>query len=184
VPDPQCGIPSIVLAGAEGFEPTHAGIKTRCLNHLATPLFGKPGLVIRDWGFANSRRTTNHQSPIPSRPSSASSRGERCAPAAVHARRSGGNADSAAPADSLLANSTKQPLPDPVRRGRPIRASAANAASTAGSRRRSTGSNALPSPAPETKSDIVAGGAFRVNSGAWNSAAVQAWTPGSASTYQ
>lgn len=28
------------MAGAEGFEPTDAGIKTRCLNHLATPLLG------------------------------------------------------------------------------------------------------------------------------------------------
>ena len=25
------------MAGVEGFEPTNAGIKTRCLNHLATP---------------------------------------------------------------------------------------------------------------------------------------------------
>src|SRR5690606_31922450 len=32
-----------LLAGAAGFEPAHAGIKTRCLNRLATPL-----LVARD----------------------------------------------------------------------------------------------------------------------------------------
>ena len=51
---------------------------------------------------------------------------------------------SAACARARSPNSTKQPLPVPVSRGTPIRASAANAASTAGSRRRSTGSNALP----------------------------------------
>ena len=27
----------INLAGEEGFEPSHAGIKTQCLNHLTTP---------------------------------------------------------------------------------------------------------------------------------------------------
>ena len=27
------------MAGVEGFEPTNAGIKTRCLNHLATPQY-------------------------------------------------------------------------------------------------------------------------------------------------
>ena len=63
-------------------------------------------------------------------------------------------------------NSTKQPLPDPVRRGLPIRESAENTASTAGSRRRSTGSNAFPSKYPETKSAIFATGASRVKSGA------------------
>ena len=30
-----------VLAGVAGFEPTNAGIKIRCLNHLATPQFKK-----------------------------------------------------------------------------------------------------------------------------------------------
>ena len=29
----------LFLAGVAGFEPTSAGIKIRCLNHLATPLF-------------------------------------------------------------------------------------------------------------------------------------------------
>lgn len=37
ISDSPLPIPSDV-AGAEGFEPTNAGIKTRCLNHLATPL--------------------------------------------------------------------------------------------------------------------------------------------------
>jgi hypothetical protein len=50
-----------------------------------------------------------------------------------------GNADMAASADSRVANSTKQPLPDPVNRGLPTCDSAPNIASTAGSRARSTG---------------------------------------------
>ena len=29
------------LAGVAGFEPTNAGIKIRCLNHLATPQYEK-----------------------------------------------------------------------------------------------------------------------------------------------
>ena len=29
-----------MLAGVAGFEPTNAGIKIRCLNHLATPQYG------------------------------------------------------------------------------------------------------------------------------------------------
>ena len=29
------------MAGVAGFEPTNAGIKIRCLNHLATPQYGK-----------------------------------------------------------------------------------------------------------------------------------------------
>ena len=29
------------VAGVAGFEPTNAGIKIRCLNHLATPQYGK-----------------------------------------------------------------------------------------------------------------------------------------------
>ena len=29
------------MAGVAGFEPTNAGIKIRCLNHLATPQCGK-----------------------------------------------------------------------------------------------------------------------------------------------
>ena len=108
----------------------------------------------------------------------------------IDAASPGGNAASAASADSRVANSTKQPLPDPVRRGVPMRARTANKASTAGSRRRSTGSKALPGTAalPSAmavrKSDIFAGAAFRVKSGAWNSPAVAAWTPGLASTYQ
>ena len=28
------------MAGVAGFEPTNAGIKIRCLNHLATPQYG------------------------------------------------------------------------------------------------------------------------------------------------
>ena len=35
----------IFLAGVAGFEPTNAGIKIRCLNHLATPLYFGVGLV-------------------------------------------------------------------------------------------------------------------------------------------
>src|SRR5207342_3696447 len=116
--------------------------------------------------------------------SSASSSGDLAAPAATQALRPDGSAASAVSADSRLANSTKQPLPDPVNRGVPTSASAANTASTAGSRARRTGSKAFPSPVPETKSDIVAGAAFRVKSGAWKRAAVGAWTPGSASRYQ
>src|SRR5690606_10846122 len=116
--------------------------------------------------------------------SSTSSNGERATPPASQARSPDGSAASAASADSRVANSTKQPLPEPVKRGEPMRDNASNTASMAGSRRRTTGSNALPSPIPETKSAIVAGAAFLVNSGAWNSAAVPTCTPGSASTYQ
>ena len=82
------------------------------------------------------------------------------------------------------ANSTKQPLPEPVRRGgrsataprtrprRPVRARAVPARTH--SRRQH----------PKRSRDIVAGAASRVNSGAWNNAAVGACTPGSTSTYQ
>src|SRR5690606_10761791 len=60
---------------------------------------------------------------------------------------------------------------------------AANTASTAGSRPRSTGSNAFPSGLPETKSDIVAGAASRVHSALANRSAVGTCTPGSTSRY-
>src|SRR5690606_14932759 len=115
---------------------------------------------------------------------SAPSNGDCAAPCAIQALGLAGNRASAASADARSGNSTKQPLPVPVSRGDPTCANAANAASTAGSRRRSTDSNALPGKAPETKSDIVAGAAFRVNSGAANSSAVATWTSGSTSTYQ
>src|SRR5690606_15105176 len=147
------------------------------------------GFGIRDSQEPTSTRTADaaHESRIPnpgSLPSSASSSGDRAAPRTTQALRPAGNRASAASADSRSGNSTKPPLPVPVSRGDPTCASAAKAASTAGSRRRNTGSNALPSEAPETKSDIVAGAAFRVNSGAANSSAVATWTPGSTSTYQ
>src|SRR4249919_4324295 len=114
---------------------------------------------------------------------SAACNGDRAAPGAIHARRPGGSDANPASAEARSPNSTKQPLPDPVKRGRPIRVNATNTASMAGSRRRRTGSNALPDTAPETKSDIVAGAASRVNSGAWNNSAVGTCTPGSTSTY-
>src|SRR5688500_1710266 len=89
--------------------------------------------------------------------SSASSSGDLAAPAATQALMPGGSAASADSADSRVANSTKQPLPDPVNRGLPTCDSAPNTASTAGSRARRTGSNAFPSSVPETKSDIEIG---------------------------
>ena len=36
-----------VVAGVAGFEPTNAGIKIRCLNHLATPQYGKEKIMGR-----------------------------------------------------------------------------------------------------------------------------------------
>ena len=70
----------------------------------------------------------------------------------------------------------------PVKRGVPIAESAWNTASTAGSRLRSTGSNALPESDPERKSAIVVGAECRVKSSTWNSGPVAAMTPGKAST--
>src|SRR5690606_14981639 len=66
VPNPESPIPNpfVCLAGAAGFEPAHAGIKTRCLNRLATPLGS------RDWGLGigtgnGSTAFRFCQSPIP-----------------------------------------------------------------------------------------------------------------------
>src|SRR2546427_504475 len=134
-----------LLAGAVGFEPTNARIKTWCLG----PLGDAPALINQCC-------------------SSASSSGERATPAATLARNSFGNFDRPCSAADCDANSTKQPLPEPVSRAVPMPLNAASAASTAGSRRRSTGSNAFPTKVPEAKSSIFATGLSRVKSGSAN----------------
>ena len=46
----------VFLAGVAGFEPTNAGIKIRCLNHLATPLNQMVGIIYLWQPFLGSLR--------------------------------------------------------------------------------------------------------------------------------
>ena len=109
--------------------------------------------------------------------SSASNKGERAADFATQAHRPGGNARRAASAASTSSKRTKHPPPVPVRQASPCCESSFSTASTRGCRRRNTGSKALPRTFPERKSDIFAGAASRVKSGAWKSSAVATATP-------
>ena len=147
------------MAGAVGFEPTNAGIKTRCLR----PLGDAPSIS----QFGSGKAST------------AWSNGDFTAPAATQDRKCAGSLACTSNASACDWKRRKQPLPVPVRQAWPNCDSAVSAASTAGCRRRKTGSNALPSAIPETKSAIVAGAASRVNSGAWNNSPVGTPTPGS-----
>lgn len=51
------------MAGVVGFEPTHAGIRIRCLNHLATPQQYTPNDLVeriaREGAYSNALRAKN-----------------------------------------------------------------------------------------------------------------------------
>src|SRR5690348_5223170 len=96
----------------------------------------------------------------------ASSKGETATPVATWAVNSGGQRAAMACACSSVRSSrnTQPPLPESL--AAPWRPSQSSAAATPGWRSRTTGVKAFSVVSPETKDEIVAGGAFRVNSGA------------------
>src|SRR5579883_115597 len=230
--------PTHIVAGAAGFEPANAGIKTRCLTTWRRPTFdrdraschgamnavaAKPHHAFRST-LRVSRRyfhapdftmnlfsalNANGRTPalrafvaahpcalvlrcgtysirlriIRIRPN-ASSSGDTFTPCATMTVNSAGQriAISRTLASSSHSRNTAPPLPD--NRATPNCRSQSSAAATCGKRARTTGSKALSSIVPETKPDIVAGSALRVNSGAWNSSAVETCTRGATSRYQ
>ena len=85
------------------------------------------------------------------------------------------------PRDAQISRTRRSPVP--VSRAGACRASQSNASATAGKRARTTASQSFRPPVSK-KPRIVVGGEFRVNSAAWNTAAVGTATPGNMTRYQ
>ena len=147
--------PASLMAGVEGFEPPNGGIKTRCLTTWRHP----NGLTLRAAGqLVQQRRRVQ-----PARDERAPRDPE---PAPRRAPR---------PPRARISRTRRSPVP--VSRAGACRASQSSASATAGKRARTTASQSFRPPVSK-KPRIVVGGEFRVNSGAWNTAAVGTLTPG------